>query len=378
MSKFLAIDFETANDHKLSACSVGIVLFDKKNINGKFESLIRPPTYYDHLWRTNYNIHGISKNVYMKARTFPQVWQSLQNKYSISNSTIVCHNAGFDMNILLELFLHYKISAPKFYYLDTINIAKLTWDSQNYRLSTLASRLKIPLNHHDALSDSLACAKIAMKSLNYHKEEDFNNILQGSRFGYGVLEKKKNTPMGKSRIRFIDYKEDTNNSVASISSKFCIECNKKKPIKDFRLDGRTSDGYSKSCIKNHHKKSKKIISNKVEEDINLKFEKIIEEGLNETKYSSNDTSKRVQKIMNEINVKNSSKEYMEKSKAVDEQIKKSETELSSQVETPPESHQGGVNKQNQKIEKGERSILKDIVFVYGLLISVVLIFSILR
>ena len=59
--------------------------------------------------------------------------------------------------------------------------------------------------------------------------------------------------------------------------------------------------------------------------------------------------------MNEINVKNSSKEYMEKSKAVDEQIKKSETELSSQVETPPESHQGGVNKQNQKIEKGDNS-----------------------
>ena len=378
MSKFLAIDFETANDHKLSACSVGIVLFDKKNINGKFESLIRPPTYYDHLWRSNYNIHGISKNSYMKARTFPQVWKSLQNKYSITNSTIVCHNAGFDMNILLELFSHYKISAPKFYYLDTINIAKLTWDSPNYRLPTLASRLKIPLNHHDALSDSLACAKIAMKSLNFHKEEDFNNILQGSRFGYGVLEKKKNTPMGKSRIRFIDYKEDTNNAVASISSKFCIECNKKKPIKDFRLDGRTSDGYSKSCIKDHHKKSKKIISNKAEEDINLKFEKIIEEGLNETKYSSDDTSKRAQRIINEINVKNASKEYMEKSKDVDEQIKKLETKLSSEVETPTESHHGVDSKQNQKIEKGKKSILKDIVFVYGLLISVVLIFSILR
>ena len=378
MSKFLAIDFETANDHKLSACSVGIVLFDKKNINGKFESLIRPPTYYDHLWRSNYNIHGISKNSYMKARTFPQVWKSLQNKYSITNSTIVCHNAGFDMNILLELFSHYKISAPKFYYLDTINIAKLTWESPNYRLSTLASRLKIPLNHHNALSDSLACAKITMKSLNYHKEEDFNNILQGSRFGYGVLEKKKNTPMGKSRIRFIDYKEDTNNAVASISSKFCIECNKKKPIKDFRLDGRTSDGYSKSCINDHHKKSKKIISNKVGEDINLKFEKIIEEGLNETKYSSDDTSKRAQRIINEINVKNASKEYMEKSKDVDEQIKKLETKLSSEVETPTESHHVVDNKQNQKIEKGKKSILKDIVFVYGLLISVVLIFSILR
>jgi len=350
MSKFLALDFETANDHKLSACSVGFVLFDKNNVIGKFESLIKPPTNYDQLWRTNYNTHGIIRSKYMKANTFPQVWKSLQTKYSISSSTIVCHNAGFDMNILLELFTHYKISAPKFYYLDTINIAKLTWKSPNYRLSTLASRLKIPLNHHDALSDSLACAKIAMKSLNYHKEEDFNNILKGSRFGYGVLEEKKNTPMGLSRIKFIDYKDETNNSVTTISSKFCIKCNKKKPIKDFRLDGRTSDGYSKSCNNDHYKKSKEIISNKVEEDINLKFEKIIEKGLNEARYSSDDTSKRVKKIANSVNAKNV---HTENTKAAE-------------LEEYPVENQG-----NKEIEK--ESILKDIGYALFILIVMFLI-----
>ena len=355
MSKFLAIDFETANDNKLSACSVGIVLFDKKNINGNFESLIRPPANYDHLWRSNYNIHGISKNAYMRARPFPQVWKSLQDKFSISSSTIVCHNAGFDMNILLELFLHYKISAPKFYYLDTINIAKLTWETPNYRLSTLASKLRIPLNHHDALSDSLACAKIAMKSLNYHKEEDFNNILQGTRFGYGVLESKKNTPMGSSRIKFIEYKEITDSSAISITNKFCSGCNKKRSIKDFKLDGRTSDGYSKLCNNNHPKKEKNIISNKVDKDVNSRFEKIIETGLKENEYAGEDTSEIVNRIINSVKADN---EYLEKTKASEPERNLSE------------------NLEKEEVEK--KSIFKDVGFVYSLIIAFILFLAIFR
>ena len=355
MSQFLAIDFETANDHKLSACSVGIVLFDKKNINGKFESLIRPPTNYDYLWRSNYNIHGISKNSYMRAKTFPQVWKSLQDKFSISSSTIVCHNAGFDMNILLELFLHYKISAPKFYYLDTINIAKLTWDSPNYRLSTLASRLRIPLNHHDALSDSLACAKIAMKSLNYHKEEDFNNILQGTRFGYGVLESKKNTPMGRSKVKSIKYKETTDSSAISMTSKFCSGCNKKRLIKDFKLDGRTSDGYSKLCTNNHPNKDKKTISTKIDKDINSKFEKIIETGLKESKYEIEDTSERVSKIINSVKADS---EYSEKTKSSEPEEK--------------------IAEYLEKKEVEKKSIFKDVGFVYTLIIVFILFLAIFR
>lgn len=300
MSKFLAIDFETANNHKLSACSVGAVFFDEKNIIGEFNSLIRPPTNYDQLWSSNFHIHGISRSKYMKANTFPEVWKSLQNKYLILDSTIVCHNSGFDINILLELFSHYKISTPKFYYLDTVNLAKLTWKSPNYKLSTLANKLNIPLNHHDALSDSLACAKIAMNSLNYHKTKDFNSVLKGSRFGYGVLEKKKNISMGSSKIKSIAYKEFTSYYVKTISNKFCSGCNRTRQIKHFLLDRRTSDGFSKLCIDCF--KNKTLNTFHTGKDINEKFEKIIETRLNETKYSDDDTASRVQNIISSIDI----------------------------------------------------------------------------
>ena len=54
MSNFIAIDFETANTDKASACSIGAVQFNKTKISKKFESLIRPPKDIDHL-RSDYH-----------------------------------------------------------------------------------------------------------------------------------------------------------------------------------------------------------------------------------------------------------------------------------------------------------------------------------
>ena len=353
MSKFLAIDFETANNHKLSACSVGAVLFDEKNVIGEFDSLIKPPANYDQLWSSNFRVHGISRSKYMKADSFPEVWKALQNRYSILNSTIVCHNAGFDINILLELFLHYKISTPKFFYLDTINIAKLTWKSPNYKLSTLANKLNIPLNHHDALSDSLACAKIAMKSLNYHMTKDFNSVLKGSRFGYGVLEKKKNISMSSSKIKSIAYKEFSGISVKTISNKFCSGCKRSRQIKYFLLDRRTSDGYGKLCI--NCNKNKAFNTFDTSKDINEKFKKIIETSLNETKYSDNDIDDKVQKIIPSI----------DRAKPLD-QVKVSESVAIQETVTP------------EKNKNNKFKFLGYLIYLFVLLFPIIVILNAFR
>ena len=203
---YVAIDFETANDSKLSACSIGAISFDNHRLGNKFESLIQPPNGHSHLWGSNFRIHNISRSRYMSADQFPAVWKKLQKNINISEKIIVCHNSGFDINVLKELFTFYKISTTKFYYLDTVNIGKLTWSTENYKLSTLANYLNIRLNHHDALSDATASAKIAIKSLEKHKSTDFNRVLENSRFGYGVLERNKNTPMSSSKVKKVSLK----------------------------------------------------------------------------------------------------------------------------------------------------------------------------
>lgn len=290
---YVAIDFETANDSKLSACSIGAISFDNLRLGNKFESLIQPPNGHSHLWGSYFRIHNISRSRYMNADQFPAVWQKLQKNINISEKIIVCHNSGFDINVLRELFTFYKISTTKFYYLDTVNLGKLTWSTENYKLSTLANYLNIGLNHHDALSDATASAKIAIKSLEKHKSTDFNRVLENSRFGYGVLERNKNTSMSSSKVKKVSLKvnnqidKNNKNKNPKKTSKFCKHCNKTKPISQFEKDKRTVDGYKTYCKSSSHET--KISKVEKKDDFTLKLEKMVNKEL--TGYEETDTQK---------------------------------------------------------------------------------------
>ena len=292
---YLAIDFETANDSKLSACSIGAISFDNLQLGNKFESLIQPPNEYSQLWGSNFRIHNISRSRYMKAEKFPAVWQKLQNNIDTSGKIIVCHNSGFDINVLKELFTFYKISTTRFYYLDTVNLGKLTWSTENYKLSTLADYLNIGLNHHDALSDATASAKIAIKSLEKHKSPDFNRVLENSRFGYGVLERSKNISMGSSKVKNVSIKKnshmDSGNKKINpkTTSKFCKNCNKTMPISQFDKDKRTVDGYKTYCRSGSHEN--KIFKVEKKDDFTLKLEKKVDKKI--TGYEVTDSQKEI-------------------------------------------------------------------------------------
>ena len=57
---FIAIDFETANQHPSSVCSVGVVMVRDGQIVDSFYSLIQPePNYYSYFCQ---RVHGISES----------------------------------------------------------------------------------------------------------------------------------------------------------------------------------------------------------------------------------------------------------------------------------------------------------------------------
>jgi DNA polymerase-3 subunit epsilon len=47
---------------------------------------------------------------------------------------------------------------------DTVQISRKFWDFENNKLNTVCKNLRIPLKHHDALSDSRGCAQIAIEA----------------------------------------------------------------------------------------------------------------------------------------------------------------------------------------------------------------------
>lgn len=69
MKDFAAIDFETANQHRTSICSVGLVIVRNGEMIDRFYSLVQPePNFYTY-WSTR--VHGITQADTDKAPDLP-------------------------------------------------------------------------------------------------------------------------------------------------------------------------------------------------------------------------------------------------------------------------------------------------------------------
>ena len=58
----------------------------------------------------------------------------------------------------------YNIDLPQQEFKDTVLIARKYWEFENNKLNTVCKNLRIPLNHHDALSDAKGCALIVIEA----------------------------------------------------------------------------------------------------------------------------------------------------------------------------------------------------------------------
>jgi DNA polymerase-3 subunit epsilon len=154
---FLAIDFETANYSSESACSIGLVRVESNRIVAQMHELIRPPQKEFCFTR----IHGITWKHVEASPTFEGIWLKLQPLFR-GVDFIVAHNVGFDKRVLQACCKRYGIVLPEYQYQCTVQLARKHLNLYPTNLPAVCQALNIPLKHHDAISDALACAKIAM------------------------------------------------------------------------------------------------------------------------------------------------------------------------------------------------------------------------
>ena len=175
MNKFVAIDFETANGYQDSACSVGVVKFNKKTIIESEHFFIRPSKYYND--NSNYEedpfydydfkntfIHGISWDDVSDADEFKDVWSKIKNTIN-SADYVIAHNYSFEKNVINNTCDYYHIDRPTISWLCSMKIARDVWNIRPTKLSDVCRYHNIDLNHHDALSDAQASAEILIKAL---------------------------------------------------------------------------------------------------------------------------------------------------------------------------------------------------------------------
>ena len=156
MSRVLVIDFETATTSATSACAIGAILIENDEIIQQYFSLIKPPS---KTFQFTY-IHGITWEQVKDAPTFKEMWEKDFGKLYESVDLVVAHNIGFDSRVLKATAEHHSITLPEKPTECTVKIARNQLEIKPAKLDNVCKTLKIPLQHHQALSDSLASAYI--------------------------------------------------------------------------------------------------------------------------------------------------------------------------------------------------------------------------
>ena len=147
---FTTIDFETAQGKRWSICQVGLVRYEKGVITKKLSILVQPPGNY--YWDRFIDIHGIDPTMTATASTFNLVWPQIAP--FIQGQQVVAHNGfAFDFHCLAQALAYYGIAAPEY-------IGHCTYRIYKDNLASLCKRNAIQLNHHDALSDAVACGEL--------------------------------------------------------------------------------------------------------------------------------------------------------------------------------------------------------------------------
>lgn len=163
--KIVALDFETANPSPLSACALGLAVFEDHHLTESPYWLIKPPPGHDWFkeeWTED--IHGISWFDVRDKPGFNGIASEVIHHLA-SADLVVAHNASFDLRVLNALLQHFEIPTPHFRHQCTLHLARQTWPRlPNHQLSTLATHLGIELNHHHAQSDAIAAGRVMLAS----------------------------------------------------------------------------------------------------------------------------------------------------------------------------------------------------------------------
>lgn len=159
MDNFVAIDFETADYFKDSACAVGLVRVEGGKVVNKAHYLIRPPR---QTMEFTY-IHGISWHDVAQQPSFAELWPSLEPLLQ-GTDFFAAHNASFDRSVLYACCEAHGIARPSPTFICTVKLARDTWNIRPTKLPNVCEYLGIALNHHDALSDAEACASIVISA----------------------------------------------------------------------------------------------------------------------------------------------------------------------------------------------------------------------
>ena len=182
---FTAIDFETANGSPASPCAVGLVKVVDGKVVDSWATLMQPPMGHSYFHPGNIGVHGIRESDTWDSPTTPAAFADMLDW--INGDVLVAHNAAFDMGVIRATLEVIGRPIPALEYACSLSIARQTYKKEggvpeNHRLSTMAEFIGIQdFNHHDALADADACARLVLHAANRHDADDLAALLKATK-----------------------------------------------------------------------------------------------------------------------------------------------------------------------------------------------------
>lgn len=158
----IAIDFETANERRDSACAIGLAWIDDGVVSRREYRLIRPPEMRFH--PGNIRVHGIWPEQVEGEPEFPDIWRQFAG--DVEDRLFIAHNAAFDSAVLAGMLARYRMPALPVQFACSLQMSRRAWPGlASHRLNMVSDFLGVSFQHHHAGEDAFACAQIALAAL---------------------------------------------------------------------------------------------------------------------------------------------------------------------------------------------------------------------
>ncbi len=183
---FTAIDFETANASRASACAVGLARVRDGVITESYGTLIQPPGTFGQFSIMNIGVHGITPEMVADAPPWPRVAAEIRE--FAGGDLLVAHNAVFDVSVLRQACAAARVPVPvpRAGYLCTLALARRACPGlESRRLPAVAAEFGVELtSHHDATADARCAAGIAVAMARRHGHDKLEQLARA--FGVPV------------------------------------------------------------------------------------------------------------------------------------------------------------------------------------------------
>jgi DNA polymerase III subunit epsilon len=156
-SDYVAIDFETANEKRDSACSIGLALVSSWEIVATRHWLIRPAELRFNPFNTY--LHGIAEEHVANEPTIAELWPTLL-PYLLGR-VVIAHNASFDMSVMRHSLASHGLEMPELRTLCTYQLTKRFYPTRlKYSLECLCGDYCLPYGAHHAEGDAISAAHL--------------------------------------------------------------------------------------------------------------------------------------------------------------------------------------------------------------------------